>query len=92
MLALPSVRRLWVNSEDDRLVLQWDVGHISLPVSEVANEWATDAAHPTSSHWKRVNGSTRSTVLKGKCMGMHGDEVDKALIPHVSQFDRNKTR
>uniref|UniRef100_A0A674BPQ8 Interleukin-6 receptor subunit beta-like n=1 Tax=Salmo trutta TaxID=8032 RepID=A0A674BPQ8_SALTR len=61
---LPSVRRLWVNSEDDRLVLQWDVGHISLPVSEVANEWATDAAHPTSSHWKRVNGSTRSTVLK----------------------------
>ncbi|XP_021462441.2 interleukin-6 receptor subunit beta [Oncorhynchus mykiss] len=61
---LPSVRRLWVNSEDDRLVLHWDVGHISLPVSEVANEWATDAAHPTSSHWKRVNGSTRSTVLK----------------------------
>ncbi|XP_041756534.1 interleukin-6 receptor subunit beta isoform X2 [Coregonus clupeaformis] len=59
-----SVRRLWVNSEDDRLVLQWDVGHISLPVSEVAHEWATDAAHPTSSHWKRVNGSTRSTVLK----------------------------
>ncbi|CAB1320220.1 unnamed protein product, partial [Coregonus sp. 'balchen'] len=62
--SLHQMRRLWVNSEDDRLVLQWDVGHISLPVSEVAHEWATDAAHPTSSHWKRVNGSTRSTVLK----------------------------
>ncbi|KAL0978932.1 hypothetical protein UPYG_G00178040 [Umbra pygmaea] len=61
---LPPVRRLWVNSEEDGLLLQWDIGHISLPVNEVAIEWATNSTHPTTSHWKRVNGSSRSTVLK----------------------------
>uniref|UniRef100_A0A674BP86 Interleukin-6 receptor subunit beta-like n=1 Tax=Salmo trutta TaxID=8032 RepID=A0A674BP86_SALTR len=89
---LPSVRRLWVNSEDDRLVLQWDVGHISLPVSEVANEWATDAAHPTSSHWKRVNGSTRSTVLKALlgAVGMHVVDVTKNTVTVQWEWQRKE--
>ncbi|KAJ7993776.1 hypothetical protein DPEC_G00258210 [Dallia pectoralis] len=62
---LPPVRSLWVYSEDNMLILQWDVGHISLPVNEVAIETITnDIKHSSSSHWKQVNGSSRSATLQ----------------------------
>ncbi|XP_066500784.1 interleukin-31 receptor subunit alpha isoform X1 [Hoplias malabaricus] len=62
--SLPGVKGLWANTETDSLRFQWEVEENTVKVSEFAIEWfAIDDASPRL--WKRVNGSTFSTVLKG---------------------------
>ncbi|XP_066500785.1 interleukin-6 receptor subunit beta isoform X2 [Hoplias malabaricus] len=61
--SLPGVKGLWANTETDSLRFQWEVEENTVKVSEFAIEWfAIDDASPRL--WKRVNGSTFSTVLK----------------------------
>ncbi|XP_047679055.1 uncharacterized protein LOC113656234 isoform X4 [Tachysurus fulvidraco] len=61
--SLPKVKGLWASSEVSSLRIRWEPAAVN--VSEFAIEWFSfdDVA---SKQWKRVNGSTFSTVLKGQ--------------------------
>ncbi|KAI4882814.1 hypothetical protein NFI96_025047, partial [Prochilodus magdalenae] len=60
---LPGVQGLWASTEADSLRIRWETEKAAVGVSEFAIEWFSfgDAA----SKWKRVNGTTFSTVLAG---------------------------
>ncbi|KAK3540582.1 hypothetical protein QTP70_034338 [Hemibagrus guttatus] len=61
--SLPKVKGLWASSEASSLRIRWETA--AMNVSEFAIEWfsSDDVA---SKQWKRLNGSTFSTVLKGQ--------------------------
>ncbi|XP_060737382.1 interleukin-6 receptor subunit beta isoform X3 [Tachysurus vachellii] len=61
--SLPKVKGLWASSEVSSLRIRWEPTAVN--VSEFAIEWFSfdDVA---SKQWKRLNGSTFSTVLKGQ--------------------------
>ncbi|KAM9475776.1 interleukin-6 receptor subunit beta [Clarias gariepinus] len=60
--SLPKVKGLWAHSEASSLMIRWETAAVN--VSEFAIEWfsTNDVA---SKQWRRLNGSTFSTVLTG---------------------------
>lgn len=63
LIGLPKIKGLWASSEAFSLKIRWETAAVN--VSEFAIEWFSfgDVA---SKQWKRLNGSTFSTVLTGK--------------------------
>ncbi|TSL10174.1 Interleukin-31 receptor subunit alpha [Bagarius yarrelli] len=61
--SLPKVKGVWASSEASSLRIRWETA--ALNVTEFAIEWFS-FDDVTSKHWKRLNGSTFSTVLRGQ--------------------------
>ncbi|KAF4072200.1 hypothetical protein AMELA_G00260460 [Ameiurus melas] len=60
--SLPKIKGLWASSEAFSLKIRWETAAVN--VSEFAIEWFS-IGDVASKQWKRVNGSTFSTVLTG---------------------------
>ncbi|XP_060786782.1 interleukin-31 receptor subunit alpha [Neoarius graeffei] len=60
--SLPKVKGLWASSEAFSLRIRWEAAAVN--VSEFAIEWFS-FGDVDSTQWKRLNGSTFSTVLTG---------------------------
>ncbi|XP_076859632.1 interleukin-6 receptor subunit beta isoform X2 [Brachyhypopomus gauderio] len=61
---LPAVKGLWASNDASSLRVRWETEKTAMTVTEFAIEWFpfSDVA---SKQWKRLNGSTFSTVLTG---------------------------
>lgn len=62
LIGLPKVKGLWASSEAFSLRIRWEPA--AMNVSEFAIEWFS-SGDVASKQWKRLNGSTFSTVLSG---------------------------
>ncbi|XP_051508628.1 interleukin-6 receptor subunit beta-like isoform X2 [Myxocyprinus asiaticus] len=74
-----AMKGLWVYSEGPSLRLYWEHELTTINVSEFAIEWCSTENNNTS-HWKRVSGSTFTTILTG----IRPDEIYNISVYAVS--------
>lgn len=89
LTGLPKVKGLWASSESSSMRIRWEKAAVD--VSEFAIEWFSFGDVATK-QWKRLNGSTFSTVLTGKSCNLFSGVYQKDVwetVSYIYDYDAN---